>query len=98
MVIDRYQHEREREEAEQKEILRQQGLFDDMTEPKAPATKSIIPNPDVKIETRTTDPVKQASLKVAEFELLKMKAELLSKGKASSTDHRKLAEIISRLM
>ena len=56
--------------------------------------KKVIENPDVQIKKDE----KFSSYKLAEFELLRIKEQLLTSNDSKQVDHRKLASIIQRLM
>ena len=62
------------------------------------ATKETINNPDIKISTKSSDRAKEASYKIAEYELLKLKNELLSSNDLNNINHQKLTEILQRLI
>ncbi|MEK6557863.1 MAG: hypothetical protein AABZ14_06150 [Candidatus Margulisiibacteriota bacterium] len=99
MIKDPFELEREQEERAQAQLLKDQGLFQEITPPPSePVVQKVIQNPDVKVVRKTPDSTRGGSYVVAEYELLKLKAELLSKPKPSETDHQKLAEIIQKLL
>lgn len=106
MIKDPFELEREQEERAQRQLLKEQGLLVEEVRPSSPepvaasqtVVQKVIQNPDVKVVKKTPDVAKNGSYVVAEYELLKLKAELLSKPKPSETDHQKLAEIIQKLL
>ncbi|MDD5455815.1 MAG: hypothetical protein PHV30_02145 [Candidatus Margulisbacteria bacterium] len=59
-----------------------------------PNEKKVIENPDLQIKKDE----KFSSYKLAEFELLRIKEQLLTSNDSKQVDHRKLASIIQRLM
>lgn len=92
-MIDPFVAERNVEESQQRELLKEQGLFLDLVAP--PPPPPVMQNPDVKI---TYSSARSDVYKVAELELLKLKMNLTLNKETREEDHVKLASLIQTLI
>ncbi len=94
MMTDQFAQQRDEEERLQREQLKRDNIFFDLHYP----VKEVIKNPDITMRKTDEQRAKEASCKIAEFELLRLKNELLSGKNPEKVDHKKIAEILQRLM